>query len=342
MKISEAYLKYYQKSSPCLHKKYKLVNGRWIDLVFRKLKDKKSLLSRSTLCLYNPCSLTNVLRAYDNETAYLDEADKVTASFEELKSALFKLHRSMSKDCKAVVGNIAASQQVFAAEYPNADKSVYGLVGFEFVVDTSKHDAEHYAKALARKADLLNYNIVDFNIDQKDAEVMYEGKTYTLSRFDLQLEAAYQDKIDLKLGRYVYHVTTKNNAKKILKNGLLPRNSNQHGFRYPDRTYVFIDASHVMKLAKPYAKASKKQNKLYVKDDVLEKMLDQYNLIMKKLNGAVIDTREFAVLRVDLAKAGDIRLYRDNTFEIDGEFVAAYTEQAIKPDAVELVDSFAA
>lgn len=63
---------------------------------------------------------------------------------------------------------------------------------------------------------------------------------------------------------------------------------------------------------------------------------------MKKLDGAVIDTREFAVLRVDLAKAGDIRLYRDNTFEIDGEFVAAYTEQAIKPDAVELVDSFAA
>lgn len=92
-----------------MHKKYKLVNDRWIDLVFRKLKDKKSLLSRSTLCLYNPFSLTNVLRAYDNETAYLDEADKVTASFEDLKTALFKLHRSMSKDCKAVVGNIDAS-----------------------------------------------------------------------------------------------------------------------------------------------------------------------------------------------------------------------------------------
>ncbi len=142
------------------------------------------------------------------------------------------------------------------------------------------------------------------------------------------------------IGKYVYHVTAKNNAKKILKSGLLPRNSNEHGFKYPNRTYVFIDAEKAFNLGKHYAAASKKQNKKFISSVDVNSLMKSYFVLTKKTNGVVVDSREFIVLQIDLDKVGNVKFYRDNTFEISGEFVAAYTEQPIGPKAISVVDEF--
>lgn len=340
MKINEHYLDFYMKKRPCLHLPFKLVNDRWIDLFFEKLDENKSSLTKKSLCIFNPFSLTNILRCNENDKAFVDESKKTTASYEKLENDLFSFHDKISENCPIIVDNIASTRSVYAKEYPNDDNSVFGLVGFEFVFDTSKKPAEYYAKILARKANLLNYNIVDFNVEDEDQKIEYDGKTYVLSRFDIQFEATYQDKIDLKIDKYVYHVTTKNNAEKILEKGLLPNNANMHGFKYPNRIYVFVDINHTLDLASPYASSSKKKNKKFIKNDELHKLVSSYEILIDKLNGKVVDTKEFSILKIDLNKAGNIKLYRDNTFEIDGEFVAAYSEQAIPPKAISKICDF--
>lgn len=340
MKINETYLKYYMKKPSCLHLPYKLVNDAHIDLVFAKLEEGHSSLAKNCICVFNPFSLTNIIRDNESHKAFVDESEKTTASFEKLKAELFRMHENCSKRCPIIMDNLDASQQVFAAEYPNNDSSVYGLVGFEFIFDTSLHPAAYYAKMLAKKANMLNYNVVDFNLDSEDQNVEKDGKIFKLSRFDIQFEAAYQDKIDLKLGRYVYHVTTKNNAGKILKGGLLPSNKNSHGFNYPPRIYTFVDIISTLHLAEPYASASKKHNKKFIANADASKLVDLYKTLMKKECGVVVDTREFSILQIDLEKIGNVKFYRDNTFEVDGKFAAVYTEQAIKPDAIAKMQDF--
>lgn len=340
MKINESYLKFYMKQNPCLHMPYKLVNDKWIDYVFKKLSEGVSSLKKNTLCIFNPFSLTNVIRENESNKAFVDESEKVTAPFNRLVDELFKIHDSYSKGCAPIEANLDASRQVFAAEYPNNDKSTYGLVGFSFAFDTSSKPTEYYAKILAKRANMLNYNVVDFNIEAENENVVFNGEKYVLSKFDIQFEATYQDKVDLKIGRYVYHVTTKNNAMKILKHGLLPKNTNSYGFKYPDRVYVFVDVQYASNLAVPYASSSKKKNAKFIKDIDVEELAKSYEVLMKKLNGTVIDSREFAVLKIDLEKVGNVKLYRDNTFEIDGCFVAAYTEQAIPPAAISIAEEF--
>lgn len=340
MNINEEYLKFYMKKTPCLHLRYKLVNDSWIDYVFKKFVDVTSSLNKNSLCIFNPFSLTNVMRDNESDKAYVDESEKVTASFNALVEILFRLHSSYSKGCAPIEANIKSSRQVFAAEYPNDDNSVYGLVGFSFVFDTSSKPAEYYAKILSKRANLLNYNVVDFNIESENQKVSFNGKQYTLSQFDIQFEATYQDKVDLKLGRYVYHVTTKNNATKILKQGLLPKNTNSYGFRYPDRVYVFVDSHYASNLAVPYASNSKKRNAKFIRDVNVDSLVKSYEILMKKLDGTVVDSREFAILKIDLEKIGNVKLYRDNTFEVGGDFVAAYTKQAIPPFAIRIEKEF--
>lgn len=152
------------KRVPCLHLPFKLVNDRQIDMVFEKLAENGSALSRKSLCLFNAYSLTNIIRDCEAGKAFVDESEKTTAPFKDLKAGLFKLHYACVKNCPAIVENISVAQSVYAAEYPNADGSVFGLLGFSFVFDTSEHSAEWYGKLLSRKANTLNYNVVDFNV----------------------------------------------------------------------------------------------------------------------------------------------------------------------------------
>lgn len=56
----------------------------------------------------------------------------------------------------------------------------------------------------------------------------------------------------------------------------------------------------------------------------------------------LFDTHEFSVLAIDTAKLEDVKFFRDNTFDIDGDFIAVYTDQAIPPNAISYVDDIIA
>ena len=138
MKINEQYLKYYMKKTPCLHQRFKLVNTHWIDEFFRKNAECKSSLTKDNICIFNTLSLTNILRKNESNIAFLDESEKTTAPFTKLKDTLFSLHKKYSQKCLPIIDNLASSQYVFAAEYPNNDNTVYGLVGFEFTSECER------------------------------------------------------------------------------------------------------------------------------------------------------------------------------------------------------------
>lgn len=165
-------------------------------------------LNRKSICVYNPFSLSNVIRRNEQHRIYLNEAEKVTAPTSELKEALFAFHKSLSRNNPLITANLHQRQNMYDMEYPNANKSVYGLMMFEFVFDVSQHNAKYYVELLARKADLLNYNYVDYSADSPH-DIEFNGKTYTCARVWIQFEASYQDKVRLDLADYAYHVTTK-------------------------------------------------------------------------------------------------------------------------------------
>ena len=94
---------------------------------------------------------------------------------------------------------------------------------------------------------------------------------------------------------------------------------------------------------KDYAAVSGKRSKKFILNDKLkDEIIDFYEELQKKTDGVLFDTHEFAVLAIDTTKLEDVKFFRDNTFDINGNFIAVYTDQAIKPAAISLVDEIAA
>ena len=92
-----------------------------------------------------------------------------------------------------------------------------------------------------------------------------------------------------------------------------------------------------------YAAVSGKRIKKFILNDNLKHdVLDFYKELQKKSGGILFDTHEFAVLAVDTAKLEDVKFFRDNTFDINGDFIAVYTDQAIPPSAISYVDDIVA
>ena len=78
---------------------------------------------------------------------------------------------------------------------------------------------------------------------------------------------------------------------------------------------------------KEYAMVSDKRSKKFILNGKLkDEILDFYEELQKKTNGILFDTHVFAVLAIDTTKLGDIKFFRDNTFDINGNFIAVYTD----------------
>ena len=133
-------------------------------------------------------------------------------------------------------------------------------------------------------------------------------------------------------------MTTRNLTEKIVnkKVGLVPRNSNSYNFNYSPRIYCFIDRNR--DLQKQYASVTGKQNKKYISNDNFDEFL-KYVILQHKNAGVLVDTKEFAIIEIDTTKINN-KFYRDNTFEVNGSFVAVYTTQNIPYQALKIVDIF--
>ena len=117
---------------------------------------------------------------------------------------------------------------------------------------------------MSRKAYLLGYNIVDL---REDRTFDRDGRRFQIAT--IQFEASYFSS-NLKTDDFVYHVTPKSIAHKVIsrKTGLVPSNKNSYSFGYPPRVYCFIDNSDYIKR---YAAVSDKRSlKFIAKRDVAE------------------------------------------------------------------------
>jgi len=119
----------------------------------------------------------------------------------------------------------------------------------------------------------------------------------------------------------------------------LPNCASELDFSYPDRVYCFVNLPNNLHVQ--YAASSNKVNKKFISNDDLKKCAtNMYELLCKKASGKVFNTHEFSLLKIDTSKLKNVIFYRDNMFEMYGNFVAIYTMQGIPPDAITKVMDF--
>lgn len=222
-----------------------------------------------------------------------------------------------------------------AYDYDDANAIAGNVVLVDFPFNMSHCTLEQHVDRMSRIAMLFGYNYV---AHEPSKTICIDGADYCYA--SVQFEATYFSS-NVRYGDILWHVTPSSYASKILKSGLLPSNKNKHGFSYSSRVYCFIDKHE--QLFKDYAKSSSKQSKKFILDnDMKDELKSWYELVQEKSTGKLFDTREFAMLAIDTTKLGDVKFFRDNTFDICGSFVAVYTMQAIPPQAISIACTFIA
>lgn len=296
-------------------------------------------ISRSELhldnsyCIFNPYSYLNIVRVNESTRRYLDEKNRETQPTANFVSELFNF-------CKGNVRNWSYGQKHFdklfnVGQYdPNSSGKIYGnilLDRFPFIVDHMR--IEQIIELLSRHAMLFGYNYVAHDISRR-----YELDGLYFCEASVQFEATYFSS-NVKFGEFLYHVAPKSIAHKILAKGLIPANKNNYGFNYGPRVYMFRDGYN--EIAMNYAKTVIKPSKRFILNDKIAKnILNFYRQLEQKQNGILFDTYEFCLFKIDSAKIGNVKLYRDNTFDMNGDFVAVYSVDPIPPKAIEIAAEF--
>lgn len=289
----------------------------------------KSCIDANDLCVFNPNSYMNLIRLHEAETSYFNEKIRKTdetSKFIDMLKTYCKNNAIAKLDDKQL-------DEVFDIECYDPDSSgkIYGnVVLIDFPFDVSRHPIERHVNFISRKALFMGYNYVDHRVSS-----IFDEDGVKCCSASIQFEATYFSS-NVKRGDILYHVAPKSLIDKILKGGLMPSNKNKHGFNYSPRVYCFIDKHD--KIMHDYAASSGKDSKKFILNSKLKyEIIDFYEIIQKKTNGILFDTHEFAIFAIDTAKLDDVKFFRDNTFYIDGDFVAVYTDQAIKPSAISVI-----
>lgn len=291
-------------------------------------------------CVFNYNSLANYIRLNESKYVYLDESKIVTKPTKELEDKLLSFYENEFKSSAYISENLEKCT-MFQNEYP-VNGGIYGNVIFSAVVDFAVMSIKEFINKVSRVANLFGYNYVNSDILTANAQMTSSNGTIcNCGSMFVQFEASYVDGTSLIVGNSIYHVTTKNAVRKILsqRKGLLPNSTSEHDFSYPNRVYCFVNLPNNLHVK--YASNSSKVNRKFISNEDLKKCAtNMYDLLCKKASGKVFNTHEFSLLKIDTSKLKDVIFYRDNMFELSGNFVAIYTMQGIPPDAIVKVLDF--
>lgn len=97
-----------------------------------------------------------------------------------------------------------------------SDDGIHGIVEFGAVIDLDVMSVKQFVNMASRIANLQGYNYVNHTILVNNTCITHKGKSYQCGSVSIQFEASYVDGTSLIVGSSVYHVTTKNAARKIL------------------------------------------------------------------------------------------------------------------------------
>lgn len=171
------------------------------------------------------------------------------------------------------------------------------------------------AQALIQCGQSLGYDYIaqttQYNADSKIliCQVIYESK--------------FQD-ANIEVEDDLYHITPISTVGNILKFGLSPKSKTYIAGEkacHSDRVYLFngFDKNAISMFARQ-----------------LEKQSSQYD----KLKKLLLQTKDYALLKIDKRKVPNLKLYRDNNFQAKDvkHPIALYTYSNIPPNAIELVD----
>ena len=295
------------------------------DSLLKESISKSKTKANSDLCIFNPNSYLNLKIVKESDVAYLDEAYQETEPFSKLKDFITGQYDLISKDFP--------EQHIDLQPYDFDDKkAIAGNVMLYAALPNDQHKAQIFIDKISKIALHFGYNYVMHDIDDMYAPNAYEAQ--------IQFEATYFPG-NVKTGDILWHVTTKNIANKVVnqKKGLSPRSASAQGFSYSPRVYCFkvLDKD----LMKKYAAHSWKNNKRFIlkSDDMQQSVKDNWLELVKKEYGALFDTKEFAILKIDTGKL-NCKFYRDNVFEYKDQFVAVYTTSNISASAIEIAETF--
>lgn len=157
----------------------------------------------------------------------------------------------------------------------------------------------------------------DDKYDEKKLEKYYWNNQYNLSNKNLKISYAKKYDKEIKANtKFLYHATNDLHIDKIKKYGLHPKSKNEMA-TYPNRIYLTKTYDYAEDIAiNPFGGLWTKLNdkKGHHKQKIATKMY---------------------ILKIDISKIPNIKLYKDNFYS--GGF---YTQNAIPPSAIKVVKMF--
>lgn len=186
--------------------------------------------------------------------------------------------------------------QYFYTAIPNDDNTIYGKIVFMIPFDYLNKEIDDILKQCFN---LCGYYLGAFFKQSDDLDnpcLVY------------QFEPKYQtNKENSTFSRYLFHATTANAAKKILKHGFCPSNRGKKVFNYDARCYFFT--VYNKSLFDSFMEQSEKENKI----------------------NSHSSNNDFKVITIDIEKCGDVTFFTDPNFDYN---IAVYTYENIPPSAI--------
>lgn len=184
----------------------------------------------------------------------------------------------------------------FIVQSPNDDGTIYGNVIISIYLDDLSSELDSL---------LINsFRTCGYHLGATFNRVDGNGMSCVVYQFEPMFQT---NMANPTIGKYLYHVTTENAARKILKYGMSPSNRTKNGFKYTNRNYFFT---------------------IYDED-----LFEEYMIEAKKINikGKNKFNYDFKVLTIDTDKTQNLELYTDPNF---GNKIAVFTYNNIPPTAI--------
>lgn len=330
--LNESYLTIYKKKNFS----FSFFNVQLNSLIRESLIDSFDESFNKDICIFNSESLTNKIIEKQKNFYFLDEDTEKTFETDILIKKLEDFYYKVFKS-SANISKLKNSIKVGKFEPISNDKKIYGNILIYASVDETIINKDEFLLKLQQIAKKLGYNLVNVG------KLTTRKPKQNLYHLYIQFEATYFNS-NIHKGDFLYHVTTKNNAEKILKNGLIPSNKNLIGIDYPDRVYCFTVKNDT--LFKDYLYQSRKKNLKFLKikdkiEDQLENIYDE--VISKNEYGILVNDNQYALLQIDTTKLNNIKFFKDSIFQYninDNPFIAVYTTKTIPAKAISLIKYF--
>lgn len=184
----------------------------------------------------------------------------------------------------------------FSVDTPNDDKTIYGHILLMVYLNYLNKEIDDILKQ--------GFDICGYHLGTTFNRIDRYGNQCLVYQFEPKFQTNHTN---LTLGRYLFHITTANAAKKILRQGLCPSNRTKKHFKYNARCYFFT--VYNKRLFANYMQESMKQND----------------------NGKNPTNNDFKIIIVDRNKCNNTIFFTDPNFD---KQIAVFTYNNIPPSAI--------